>query len=58
MKLSQILKYAGIAFGAVLAWIILAPVVDVLVRQKILIFLLGLCAAAYFVGVWLKKNGK
>jgi F0F1-type ATP synthase assembly protein I len=58
MKLSQILKYAGIILGVVFAWIILAPVVDVLAKQKILIFLLGLCAAVYFVGVWLKKKGK
>ena len=58
MKLSQILKYAGLIAGAILAWIILAPVVDVLLKQKILLFLLGVSAAVHFAGKWLEKKGK
>lgn len=51
MKLSQILKYAGIAVGVIAALTLVS-------RHPINVLILGLGAVAYFAGVWFAKKGK
>lgn len=58
MKLSAILKYAGIAVGGFAAIILVLSVLDLLLMQKPLLFIMGAGALSWFIGAWLKKRGK
>lgn len=51
MKLSQILKYGGIVAGVIAALTLVS-------QHPIHILVLGACAAVYFAGVWLAKQGR
>jgi hypothetical protein len=58
MKLSQILKYSGIIVGGIAAIILILSVLDLLMMQKPLLFIVAAGALSWFVGSWLKKQGK
>jgi hypothetical protein len=58
MKLSQVLKYSGKVVGGIAAIFIIWALLDLILVQKVALIFLGLGAVVYFIGVWLKKQGK
>lgn len=58
MLLSQKLKYIGIVIGAIAAIFIIVALLSLILNHKVALIFLGLGALVYFIGVWLKKQGK
>lgn len=58
MKLSQILKYSGIAVGGLAAIRIIIALLSLILVHKVALIIMGIGALAYFIGVWFKKQGK
>jgi hypothetical protein len=58
MKLSQILKYSGIAVGGIAAIRIVLALLSLILVYKAALIIMGIGALVYFVGVWFKKAGK
>jgi len=58
MKLSQILKYSGIAIGGIAAIRIIIALLSLILAYKVALIFMGIGALAYFIGVWFKKAGK
>lgn len=58
LKLSTIVKNAGILVGGIAAVGLLWGALDLIVANKLLLIILGIGALAYFVGAWLKRMGK
>lgn len=58
MKVSEILKYSGKAIGVIAALFIIVALLNLILAHKIALIFLGIGAIVYFIGVWLKKQGK
>lgn len=58
MKLSEKLKYIGIVIGVIAAIFIIVALLSLILTHKVALIFLGLGALVYFIGVWLKKQGK
>ena len=56
MKLSQILKYAGIAIGALAALKIIYAEIEVIKEHYAALIVMAVGCAVYFAGVWEAKH--